>query len=136
MIRVFSCPLLRPDARQHYFWAMCCIFVCHPHLTLIPLSHSCLGTGMRFGTQNKFCHSCIIGSFGVLVCFLIPVGLLVGAVSRYCHSWYRLFGHQQLWQILVRCVCCETRYSITILPILHKILKRKIHSDKRSSSHL
>ena len=31
-----------------------CIFVCHPHLTLIPLSHNCLGTGMRFGTQNKF----------------------------------------------------------------------------------
>ena len=21
-----------------------------------PLSHSCEGTGMRFGTQNKFCH--------------------------------------------------------------------------------
>ena len=21
-----------------------------------PLLHSCLGTGMRFGTQNKFCH--------------------------------------------------------------------------------
>ena len=33
-----------------------CIFVCHPHLTLIPLSHSCLGTGIRGGTQNKFCH--------------------------------------------------------------------------------
>ena len=41
------------------------------------LSHSCLGTGMRFGTQNKFCH--------VLDSFLILVGVLVGAVSRYCH---------------------------------------------------
>ena len=35
--------------------------------------------------------SCIINSFGVLVCLLIPVGLLVGAVSLYCHSWCRVF---------------------------------------------
>ena len=35
--------------------------------------------------------SCIISSFGVLVCLLILVGLLVGAVSRYCHFWYRVF---------------------------------------------
>ena len=30
---------------------MWCIFVCHPLL-----SHSCLGTGMRGGAHNKFCH--------------------------------------------------------------------------------
>ena len=40
------------------------------------LSHSCLGTGMRFGTQNKFLSlSCIFGSFGVLDRFLISVGV-------------------------------------------------------------
>ena len=30
------------------------------------LSHSCLGTGMRGGAHNKFCHyPCIFGSFGI-----------------------------------------------------------------------
>ena len=43
-------------------------------------------------TEQVLSLSCIIGSFGVLDCLLIPIGLLVGAVSRYCHSWYRLFG--------------------------------------------
>ena len=80
------------------------------------LSHSCLGTSMRFGTQKQVLSlSCIIGSFGVLDCFLIPVGVLVGAVSRYCHSWYRLFGPQQPWQILVRCVLVNTsQYHDTV----------------------
>ena len=41
------------------------------------LLRSCLGTGMRFELL------CIIGSFSVLVCFLIPVGVLVGAVSYF-----------------------------------------------------
>ena len=27
--------LSRPDARQHYFWVVRCILVCHPHLTII-----------------------------------------------------------------------------------------------------
>ena len=71
------------------------------------LSPSCLGTAMRFGTQNKFCHyrASFIGSCD---CFLILVGVLVGAVSRYCHFWLRLFGPQQPWQILVRCVLVNT----------------------------
>ena len=41
------------------------------------LSHSCLGTGMRFGTQNKFCHYreslvhsiSLIASRSLLVCW-------------------------------------------------------------------
>ena len=40
-------------------------------------------------TEQVLSLSCIIGSFGVLDCLLIPIGLLVGAGSRYCHSWYR-----------------------------------------------
>ena len=27
--------LSTPDARQHSFWRMWCVFVCHPHLTII-----------------------------------------------------------------------------------------------------
>ena len=71
---------------------------------------------MRFGTQNKFCHHPASSvHFGVLVCFLILVGLLVGAVSRYCHSWYGLFGHQQLWQIFVLCVLVNSlQYHDTV----------------------
>ena len=43
------------------------------------LSHSCLGTGMRFRTQKQVMSlSCVFGSLGVLDCFLIPVGVLVG----------------------------------------------------------
>ena len=40
--------------------------------------------------------------------FSVAVGVLVGAVSRYCHFWYRLFGPQQPWQIFVRCVLVKT----------------------------
>ena len=40
-------------------------------------------------TKQVLSLSCIMGSFGVLVCLVITVGLLVGAVSRYCHSWKR-----------------------------------------------
>ena len=92
------------------------------------LSHSCLGTGMRFGTQNKFGHyrasSVHLAS---LIVSLIPVGVLVGAVSRYCHSWYRLFGHQQPWQILVLCVLVYTlQYHNTVDFV--QDLRRKIHS--------
>ena len=97
-----------------------CIFVCHSHLILIPLSRSCcLPTvwAQACGSEHKtsLSLSCIFGSFGVLVCFLIPVGLLVEAVSRYCHSWYRLFGHQQLLQNLVLCELVNTlQYHDTV----------------------
>ena len=60
------------------------------------LLHSCLGTGMRVGTQNKFCHC--RASFWFIRrprSFSAVVGVLVGAVSRYCHFWYRLFGPSQ-----------------------------------------
>ena len=41
--------------------------------------------------------------------------MLVGAVSRYCHFWYRLFGPQQPWQIFVRCVLANTlQYHDTV----------------------
>ena len=59
--------------------------------------------------------SCIFGSFGVLDRFLILVGALVGAVSRYCHFWYRLFGPLQHRQIFVRCVLVNTlQYNDTV----------------------
>ena len=81
------------------------------------LSHSCLGTGMRFGTQNKFCHyrASLVHSVS-LHCFLIPVGALVGAVSRYCHSWCRLFGPLHiLGRVFVRCVLVNTlQYHDTV----------------------
>ena len=99
---------------------MWCIFVCHPHLTIIICRTAVWAQlfGHRHAVRNTkqvFSSSCIIGSFGVLDCFLIPVGVLVGAVSRYCHSWYRLFGPQQPWQIHVRCVLVNTlQYHDTV----------------------
>ena len=32
------------------------VLVCHPHLTNITFSHSCLGTGMRVGKPKRICH--------------------------------------------------------------------------------
>ena len=45
-----------------------------------PFLHSCLGTGMRVGSQNKFCHypASLVHSAGVRNCFYFVVGLLVG----------------------------------------------------------
>ena len=90
--------------------------------------HSSFGTGMRVGTQNKFCHyrASLIGSFGVLDCSLIPVGVLVRAVPRYCHFWESFFGPSQPRQLCPVCVCVlVTRYSITILVDLVKDSEKK-----------
>ena len=87
---------------------MWCIFVCHPHLTIIICRTAVWAQACGSEHKTSLSLSCIIGLFGVLDCFLIPVVCLVGAVSRYCHSWYRLFGPQQPWQIFVRCVLVNT----------------------------
>ena len=44
-----------------------------------PLLHSCLGAGMRVGSQNKFCHfpPSLVHSVSAIVFYLV-VGLLVG----------------------------------------------------------
>ena len=65
-----SCPLSKPDARQHSFWGVWCILVCHPHLTIDPLLHSWLGTGMRVGSQNKFClyRASLVHPASAIVC--------------------------------------------------------------------
>ena len=57
-------------------------------------------------------------SFVIIRCprsLLDPCWCAVGAVSRYSHFWYRLFGAQQPWQILVRCVLVNTlQYHDTV----------------------
>ena len=75
---------------KHVVW---CILVCLPHLTII-ISHTAVWA-QACGSERTTSKVTIFGSCGVLGCVLIPVGVFVGAVSRYCHFWYRLFGPQQ-----------------------------------------
>ena len=78
LIRVFAAPLSRPDARQHFLGGTWCILVGHPHLTIIILSRSCLATGMRFGTQNKF-----------VVVSVIMYLIIQAGYSWMDYVWYR-----------------------------------------------
>ena len=77
-----SCPLLRPDARQHSFWGMWCILVCHPHLTIIPCCTAVWAQACGLDHKTSFVTSLHLGSFGVRNCFYLVVGLSVGQ----CHD--------------------------------------------------
>ena len=78
------------------FGCMWCVLVGHPHLTIIICRTAVWALACGSEPTQVLSFSCIFGSFGVLDRFLILVGVLVGAVSRYCHFWYRLFGPLQL----------------------------------------
>ena len=91
----FSSSLSRSDACQHYFWGMWCILVCHLHLTIIICCTAVWAQAC--GSERKT-------SFVIIVhlwfnrrprSFSGAVGVLVGAVSRYCRFWYRVFGPSQ-----------------------------------------
>ena len=80
------------------------------------LSHSCLGTGMLFGTQKQILPlSCIFGSFGVRNRPSLLLVFRVEAVSRYCYFWYGLFGPSQPCQFCFLCVLVNTlQYHDTV----------------------
>ena len=61
------------------------------------------------------------------------VGVLVGAVPRYCHFWSKVFGSTQSRRVLVGVRIWRTGLSITILLFLCRILRRKVHTLKHPS---
>ena len=71
------------------FWSMWCIFFCHTHLMASFVAQQ---FGHRHGGWNVkpvLSLSCIFRSCRVIDRFLLFLVFLVGAVSRYCHFWYR-----------------------------------------------
>ena len=92
-----------------------CILVCHPHLTIIICRTAVWAQACGSEHKTSFVIIVHLWFICVLDCFLIPFGVWVGAVSRHCHFWYRLFGPQQPWQIFVRCVLVNTlQYHDTV----------------------
>ena len=89
----FVC-LTRPYARQHYFWGMWCIFVCHTLLTSIILCTAVWAQACGLEHKTSFVMIVHLWFIRRLPSFTV-VGVLVGAVSRYCHFWYRTFGPSQ-----------------------------------------
>ena len=79
---------------------------CHPHLTIILCctvvwAKAC---GLEHKTSLVIIVHFLVHSVSSTVC----CGVLVGAVSRYCYFWNRLFGPSQPWQVFVQCVLANT----------------------------
>ena len=53
---VYLSVLSTPDARQHSFWGMWCILVCHPHLTIILCCIAVWAQACGLGYETSFCH--------------------------------------------------------------------------------
>ena len=97
---------------------MWCIFVCHPNLTIIICCTAVLAQAC--GLKRKTSFVIIVHLWFIRVVDHFPLlFVLVGAVSRCCNLWCRLFGPSQPWQFCPVCV--------TILSILCGTLRRKIH---------
>ena len=67
------------------------IFICHPHLTSIICCTAVWAQAC--GLERKTSFAIIVHLW--FIRRPVVVGVLVGAVSRYCHFWYRLFGPSQ-----------------------------------------
>ena len=93
-----------------------------------PLLHSCLGTGMRVGTQNKFCHcraSLVHSASSIVSCSCWCVG---GSSITMLPLLVQIIRTFATVTIFVQCVLVNTLQGITILSIWCKTLRRKIHS--------
>ena len=91
-----SCPFCRGPMLVSIIFGMWCILVCHPHLTIISCRTAVWAQACVLDHKTSFVISLHIWFTRRPQLCLSRCRFVSGAVSRYCHFWYILFGPSQL----------------------------------------
>ena len=103
---------------------MCCIFVCHPHLTIISCCTAVWAQACGSEHKNKFCH--YRASSVHLVSLTLSGSLLVYWWEQYHDTATPVTDYSDHNNL--RCVCWSSRFCTTILFTFVFNSKRKIHT--------